>query len=60
MVIGVNGSGKFNLYKVLRLLVELVFGSMINVLVKEGGLDFVFWVGLESILWDMKVGRVVV
>ena len=45
VITGVNGSGKSNLYRALRLLAETAQGGVVNTLAKEGGLESTFWAG---------------
>ncbi len=49
VVRGVNGSGKSNLYKALRLLAACGRDRLIGSLALEGGLDSVLWAGPESL-----------
>lgn len=58
VVIGDNGSGKFSFYCVLCLLVEIVQGGVVVVLVCEGGLGLVLWVGFEFIDCRVVVGGI--
>ncbi|MBA4150713.1 MAG: AAA family ATPase [Verrucomicrobia bacterium] len=46
---GVNGSGKSNLYKSLRLLADTASGCIVSSLAREGGLPSTFWAGPEKI-----------
>jgi predicted ATPase len=57
---GVNGSGKSNLYRSLRLLAETASGGIVSSLAREGGLLSTFWAGPEKISRDMRAGRVAV
>jgi predicted ATPase len=57
---GVNGSGKSNLYKSLRLLADTASGGIVSSLAREGGLPSTFWAGPEKISRDMRAGRVAV
>ncbi len=54
---GVNASGKSNLYKALRLLVETAAGGVVSALAREGGLNSTFWAGPDKISRDMRAGR---
>ncbi|MFN7138834.1 MAG: AAA family ATPase [Limisphaerales bacterium] len=54
---GVNGSGKSNLYKSLRLLADTASGGIVSSLAREGGLPSTFWAGPEKITRDMRSGR---
>ncbi len=58
VITGPNGSGKSNLYRSLRLLAEAAQGGVVNALAREGGLDFTFWAGPESISLGMRKGNV--
>ncbi len=58
VVIGLNGSGKSNLYKSLRLLAETAQGGVVNALAHEGGLESAFWAGPENISRRMLSGEV--
>jgi predicted ATPase len=55
---GVNGSGKSNLYKALRLLADTAGGGIVSSLAREGGLKSTFWAGPEKLSRDMRSGRV--
>ena len=54
---GVNGSGKSNLYKALRLLADTATGGIVRSLASEGGLQSTFWAGPEKISRQMRAGR---
>jgi predicted ATPase len=54
---GVNGSGKSNLYKALRLLADTAAGGIVSSLAREGGLQSTFWAGPETITREMRTGR---
>ncbi|HWT12367.1 MAG TPA: AAA family ATPase [Allosphingosinicella sp.] len=56
VVTGVNGSGKSNLYRALRLLAETAQGRAIQSLAAEGGLESTLWAGPESYSREMKSG----
>lgn len=56
VVTGANGSGKSNLYRGLRLLSETAFGTAIESLAREGGIDSVLWAGPEQFAKGMKSG----
>lgn len=58
VITGANGSGKSNLYRALRLLVETAEGRLIQSLAREGGFDSVLWAGPESISQGMASGAV--
>ena len=51
---GVNGAGKSNLYKALRLLAETGTGGIVRSLASEGGLKSTFWAGPEKISRQMR------
>ena len=55
---GVNGSGKSNLYKALRLLADTAGGGIVSSLAREGGLQSTFWAGPEKLSRDMRARRV--
>jgi predicted ATPase len=55
---GVNGSGKSNLYKALRLLSETAAGGIVGSLAREGGLQSTIWAGPEKTSREMRAGRV--
>src|SRR3954465_15608242 len=55
---GVNGAGKSNLYKALRLLAETGTGGIVKSLASEGGLKSTFWAGPEKITRAMRTGKV--
>jgi predicted ATPase len=55
---GVNGSGKSNLYKALRLLADTAGGGIVSSLAREGGLRSTMWAGPERISREMRAGRV--
>src|SRR5690349_6766568 len=57
IVKGVNGSGKSNLYKALRLLADTAVGGIISSLAREGGLQSTIWAGPEKISRAMRAGR---
>jgi predicted ATPase len=54
---GVNGSGKSNLYKALRLLADTAAGGIVSSLAREGGLQSTFWAGPENTSRAMRAGR---
>ena len=58
LVTGLNGSGKSNLYKSLRLLAETANGGVVNALAREGGLESAFWAGPEKLSSRMLSGDV--
>lgn len=58
LITGLNGSGKSNLYKSLRLLAETAQGGVVNALAHEGGLSSAFWAGPENITRRMVKGEV--
>jgi len=55
---GVNGSGKSNLYKALRLLADTAGGGVVSSLAREGGLKSTFLAGPEKISREMRSERV--
>lgn len=57
VITGTNGSGKSNLYRALRLLVETAEGRLIQSLAKEGGFESVLWAGPETISREMVSGQ---
>ena len=57
VVTGVNGSGKSNLYRALRLLSTTADGGLVASLAREGGLDSTLWAGPETISRDMRSGK---
>ncbi len=58
LITGLNGSGKSNLYRALRLLAETAQGGVVNALAHEGGLESAFWAGPEKISDRMLSGEV--
>ena len=56
VVTGANGSGKSNLYRGLRLLSETAFGTAVESLAGEGGLQSVLWAGPETLSKSVKRG----
>ncbi len=58
LITGLNGSGKSNLYRALRLLAETAQGGVVNALAHEGGLESAFWAGPEKITPRMISGEV--
>src|ERR1051325_58090 len=58
IVKGVNGSGKSNLYKALRLLADTADGGVVRSLAREGGLRSTMWAGPENLSRAMRAGRV--
>jgi predicted ATPase len=57
LVTGANGSGKSNLYRGLKLLVDVAAGDAIQALAAEGGLESVLWAGPESISRAVRRGE---
>jgi len=55
---GVNGSGKSNLYKGLRLLADTAVGGVVSSLAREGGLRSTIWAGPEKLSREMRRGSV--
>jgi len=58
VVTGANGSGKSNLYRVLRLLAAVAGDGAVAALAAEGGLPSTLWAGPESISGGMRRGEV--
>lgn len=58
IVKGLNGSGKSNLYRALRLLADTASGGIVSSLAREGGLQSTMWAGPEKISRAMRTGRV--
>ena len=56
LVTGPNGSGKSNLYKGLRLLSETAFGTAVESLAGEGGIESVLWAGPEQFSKAVRKG----
>jgi len=57
VITGVNGSGKSNLYRALRLLADTAQGGVVSALAREGGLESAFWAGPETLSREMKSGE---
>ena len=57
VVTGANGSGKSNLYRGLRLLSETAFGTAVESIAVEGGVESVLWAGPEQFSRLVKSGR---
>lgn len=57
VVTGGNGSGKSNLYRALRLLSQTAFGTAIESLAAEGGLQSALWAGPERLARSVKRGE---
>ena len=57
LITGENASGKFNLYKALRLLSETAQGGVVNSLAREGGLTSTFWAGPTAFSLDPEIKR---
>jgi predicted ATPase len=53
---GANGSGKTNIYRALRLIVDAAEGRLVQSLAREGGLSSVLWAGPEVISREMMLG----
>lgn len=53
---GPNGSGKTNIYRALRLLVDAAQGRLVQSLAREGGLASALWAGPETISREMMSG----
>jgi predicted ATPase len=58
VVTGANGSGKSNLYRVLRLLAAVARDGAVAALAAEGGLPSTLWAGPETISRGMRSGEV--
>jgi len=58
VVTGRNGSGKSNLFRVLRLLADTAQGGIVHSLAREGGMASTLWAGPEKLSRGMKAGRV--
>ena len=58
VVTGANGSGKSNLYRVLRLLAAVARDGAVAALAAEGGLPSTLWAGPETISGGMRRGEV--
>jgi predicted ATPase len=58
VITGRNGSGKSNLFRVLRLLADTAQGGIIHSLAREGGMASTLWAGPEKLSRAMKTGRV--
>lgn len=58
VVTGANGSGKSNLYRALRLLVDAAEGRLVHALAREGGFASALWAGPEVISREMREGLV--
>lgn len=56
VVTGVNGSGKSNLYRGLRLLAEAAQGGLVAALAREGGFSSTLWAGPEQIARSVRQG----
>ena len=56
VVTGANGSGKSNLYRGLRLLSETAFGTAVESIAAEGGVESVLWAGPEQFSRLVKRG----
>ena len=56
VVTGANGSGKSNLYRGLRLLSETAFGTAVESIAAEGGVESVLWAGPEQFSRAVKRG----
>lgn len=57
VVTGPNGSGKSNLYRGLRLLSETAFGTAVESLAAEGGIESVLWAGPEQFSKAVRSGE---
>jgi len=58
VITGVNGSGKSNLYRALKLLADTARGGVISSIAFEGGLQSTFWAGPETVSPAMLRGEV--
>ena len=56
VVTGANGSGKSSLYRGLRLLSETAFGTAVESVAAEGGIESVLWAGPEQFSRLVKRG----
>ena len=56
LITGANGSGKSNLYRALRLLVNAAQGRLVAALAAEGGLASTLWAGPEELSRSMRQG----
>jgi predicted ATPase len=56
VVTGVNGSGKSNLYRALRLLADVAQGRIVSSIAREGGLQSTLWAGPETIARSVRQG----
>lgn len=57
VVTGLNGSGKSNVYRSLRLLADTAQNAVVSSLAREGGLPSVFWAGPETIARSVRQGE---
>ncbi|MEU0465684.1 AAA family ATPase, partial [Amycolatopsis sp. NPDC006131] len=57
VVTGVNGTGKSNLYRALRLLADAGRNGAVAALAREGGLPSTLWAGPESVGRAVREGR---
>ncbi|WP_435070276.1 AAA family ATPase [Amycolatopsis thermoflava] len=57
VVTGVNGTGKSNLYRALRLLADAGRNGAVAALAREGGLPSTLWAGPESVGRVVREGR---
>src|ERR1700674_126296 len=56
VVTGSDGSGKWILYRALRLLADTAQGRVVSSIAREGGLQSTLWAGPESISRSMRRG----
>jgi predicted ATPase len=57
LITGPNGSGKSNLYRALRLLVDVAQGRVVSSIAREGGLQSILWSGPEKRSRAVRAGE---